>query len=242
MKDLMNPSIQFQADSQYPTDGAKVRIMDRKTEWRRRLDALLTNVTSQLKVDLYDNVVVPVVQDWFGSWDSLDQLNGTIERRLNEAWPTSQRKIEAAFLEFETSLKAELTTGREPGSSASLHLDEAETQISTTVANVVRAIVVVVAGTVAGGGGVALIHAGPVGWVIGAIIGGIMLFFGNEAVKEFVQDKVKHRRLPPLLKRPAKSKIATELKLNAPKFEEKLYATLKEQSAPLYDALEALNE
>jgi hypothetical protein len=242
MKDLMNPPRQFQADSRGPTDGARVRIMDRKTEWRRRLDAMLTNVTSQLKVDLYDNVVLPVVQDWFGSWDSLDQLNKSIENRLNEAWPTSQRKIEAAFLEFETSLKTELRKGREPGSSASLHLDEAEAQISTTVTHVVQAIVIVIAGSVAGGGGLALIHTGPVGWVIGAIIGSIMLFYGKEAVKEFVQDKVKHRQLPPLIKRPAKSKIATELKLNAPKFEEKLYATLKEQSAPLYEALEELNE
>src|SRR5204862_3868744 len=131
--------------------------MDRKTEWRRRLDGLLTNISSQLKVELYDNVVVPVVQDWFACWDSLAQLNKSIEHRLNEAWPTTQRKIEAAFLEFETTLKAELRRGGGIASSASLQLDEAEAQISTTVANVVGAIIVVMVGTVSGGGGLALI-------------------------------------------------------------------------------------
>ena len=95
-------------------------------------------------------MVVPVVQDWFACWDSLDK---NIERRLTEAWPTDQRKIEAAFFEFETSLKAELRQTEGVASSAALDLDEAEAQISTTVTNVIRAIIVVLAGSVSGGRG-----------------------------------------------------------------------------------------
>jgi hypothetical protein len=216
--------------------------MDKRTEWRRRLDSVLTHLSSQLKTDLYDNTVIPVCQDWFGCWDSIGQLNKNIEQRLNEAWPLVQRKIEAAFFDFESALKAELRSAQGIGSTATLHLDEAEAEISTRVANVIGGIVVVIAGSVSGGGGLALLHAGPVGWVVGAVIGAIMLFLGKGAVQELVQEALRERQLPPILKRPAKSKVATELALNAPKFEEKLYSTLKEQCAPLYEALEKLNE
>ncbi len=217
-------------------------MMDRKMQWRRQLDSLLTQLASQLKVDLYDNVVVPVVQDWFACWDSVSQLNKNIEQRLIEAWPTAQRKIEAAFVEFESELEADLCQGRGIAAATVLRLDAAEAQISTAVADVVSAIVVVMAGVVSGGAGMHLISTGPVGWVLGAIIGAIVLVLGRGTVQKTVQNLLKDRELPPLLKRPAKSKIATELTLNAPKFEERLLMTLKDQSAPLYEALEKISD
>src|SRR3989442_12087143 len=97
-----------------------------------RLDDLLAQLSAQLRVDLYDNVVVPVVQDWFACWDSISVLNQNIRHRLDEAWPNAKRKIESTFLDLQESLKADLASSRITA-AADLPLADAEAEISSTV-------------------------------------------------------------------------------------------------------------
>lgn len=213
--------------------------MDEKIIWKKRLDATINQLSNQLKIDLYDNTVVEVVRDWFAGSDSISTLNETIRIRLEEAWPISQGKIETAFLEFEASLKTGIHKSHGIGSSAALNLAQAEAEISSSVANVMGSIVAVVSGSIMGGAGIALLVEGPIGWVIGAVLAGGVFFFGKKKVQDvLIEPTLRNRRIPAFIKKPAKSKVASELKLNAPKFEEAIFQKLKEQSAPIYAALE----
>jgi len=215
--------------------------MDEKLLWKKRLNSTINQLSNQLKVDLYDNVVVPVVKDWFAGSDSIGGLNETIKQKLNDAWPIAQRKIESAFLEFEDSLKTDIHKAHELSPSAELKLDEAEATISAAVANIIGPIVAAVSGTILGGSGVALLAQGPIGWIIGAILGGLVFFFGKKTIQDvIIEPALHHRRIPVFIKKRAKSKVGRELELNAPKFEQGLYEQLKEQSTPLYKALDNL--
>ena len=217
-------------------------IMEQRTQWKRRLDLTLDQLSVQLKEDLYDNVVVQVVMDWFTNSDSISQLNENIKRRLGEAWPISQRKIERGFSEFQETLKADIIEQKNGGPSGGLNIEEVESAISPAIANVIGSIVAVVSGTIMGGGGMALIETGPVGWIIGAILGALIFFGGKKRIQEgIIEPAIRDRQIPKFFKKAAKTKIATQMSLNAPKFQEDLYQTLKKQSAPLYEALDKLN-
>lgn len=206
---------------------------------QKRLDNTINQLSNQLKIDLYDNVVVEVVRDWFAGSNSISTLNETIKLRLDEAWPIAQRKIESTFLEFEASLKADIHKADRISPSAELNLDQAEAEISSAVANIMGPIVAAVSGTILGGSGLALLEAGPIGWGIGAAFGVVLFFLGKKTVQDvLIEPALRNRKIPAFIKKPAKSKIASELKLNAPKFEEAVFQKLKEQSAPLYAALE----
>lgn len=218
--------------------------MDEKNLWQKRLDGTIDQLSKELRYELYDNIVVEVVRDWFAGSDSISTLNEKIKLRLNEAWPRAQRKIESAFREFEASLKAEIHRAHEiPSSAAKLDLSEAEKEISSAVANVMGAVVTAISGTIMGGSGIALLIEGPIGWVIGAILAFLVFFFGKKTIQDvLIEPTLRNRKIPAFIKKPAKSKIASQLKLNAPKFEEDIYKTLREQSGPLYAALENISK
>ena len=216
--------------------------MDTKTHWQKRLNVTIDQLSAQLKIDLYEDVVVPVVQDWFACSDSIKDLNENITYRLHEAWPVSQRKIETAFLDFTTSLKTDIAKVESMSHSAELEMGEAQRQISAAVTNVIGSIGAVFSGTILGGAGTALLLEGPVGWVIGAILGATVFFLGKQTIHNIINSKLHDRKIPALLKKPAKSKVATELKLTGPKFQQELSNNLRAHAMPLYAAIEKLDE
>ena len=214
--------------------------MDQNTQWRRRLDETLDRLSAQLRTDLYDNVVVPVVHDWFSSWDSLADLNTRILTKLAEQSPLVERKVKSALGEFESSLKADLQSSTN-SPKGNIDLAGAEEQISARIADIIGVIVTVVGATLAGGGGTALLASGPVGWIIGLIGTAIVYVLGRGVIKDMIETQIRTMNLPPFLKRPAKSKVATELSLNAGRFEAEIHALLREKCEPLYRAIHEIN-
>ena len=161
-------------------------FMDQNTQWRRRLDETLARLSAQLRTDLYDNVVVPVVHDWFSSWDSLADLNARIRIKLSEQSPLVERKVKSALGEFESSLKADLQTAAIDSPKGNIDLAGAEEQISARIADIIGVIITVVGATLAGGGGTALLASGPVGWIIGLIGAAIVYVLGRGVVKDLI--------------------------------------------------------
>jgi gas vesicle protein len=88
-----------------------------------------------------------------------------------------------------------------------------------------------------GGAGVALISGGPVGWVIGGIIGAFAFFLGKTKIEQEVSRVIADKKIPSLIKKTAKGKVATQLKLNESKFEQEIHDLLQEQLKPIYEAL-----
>ena len=87
-----------------------------------------------------------------------------------------------------------------------------------------------------------LIASGPVGWVVGCVLAAVGFCLGKEKVENFFEWALHDKKLPPMLKKTAKSRMATELKLYGPQFEEQVYAALRDQCGPLYEALDKLSE
>lgn len=216
--------------------------MDEKTQWHRRLDQTLDRLASQFRTDLYDNVVVPVVHDWFSSWDSLAELNERIRSTLAEQWPLVERGVRGNLTEFESYLKAKLQSAAGKGPRGDLDVTLAQEQISARIADVMGLILTVVGAILAGGAGTALVVSGPIGWIVGLVGSGLIYALGlRGVVKRRIETRIHNLRLPPYLKSRAKSKVATELSLNARKFEEQIYTLLKEQCQPLYKAIQEIN-
>ncbi len=171
----------------------------------------------------------------------LADLNTRIRTKLSEQSPLVERKVKSALGEFESSLKADLQSAATNSPKGNIDLAGAEEQISARIADIIGMIITVVGATLAGGGGTALLASGPVGWIIGLIGAAIVYVLGRGVVKDMIETQIRTMSLPPFLKRSAKSKVATELSLNAGRFEAEIHSLLREKCEPLYRAIHEIN-
>jgi actin-like ATPase involved in cell morphogenesis len=223
-------------------EGGKSAIgRDQHSQWRSRLDETVDKLSVQLRSDLYDNIVVPIVHDWFSSWDSLADLYESIRAKLSQQASLIEQRVTSALGEFESYLKADLHASAIDSPRGGIDLPRIEEQISDRITDIIGVVVTVVSATLAGGAGTALIASGPVGWIIGLLGGAVIYSVGRGAVKVMVETQIRTRRLPPFLKRSAKSKVTTELSSNAGKFETEIHALLREKCDPLYSAIHDIN-
>ena len=86
-----------------------------------------------------------------------------------------------------------------------------------------------------------MLAGGPIGWIIGLVGTALVYFLGRGAVKDVIESQIRTQSLPPFLKRPARSKVATELSLNAGRFESDLHSLIREHCEPLYRAIDDIN-
>ena len=110
--------------------------------------------------------------------------------------------------------------------------------VAAPIANVIGAVTTLIGGTLLGGAETALLLEGPIGWVIGAVLVGVIYFFGKDAVQRALEPWIRNRRIPRLFKRGVRSRITTELSVTAQKFEHELHRLITEAAAPLYRAIE----
>jgi hypothetical protein len=202
----------------------------------RRLDALLLQLAFELRSDLYDNIIVPIVQDWFTTWDSTNALSLRLDAEIRAAWPRVERKVSEALAEAGRSFDSAPThTVQSPGVPT---FNEATLQITKSVTMLPAAALAALSGTILGGAGVALIAEGPPGWIAGFVLGALVLAVGKSRVDSWLQPGIKYMKVPPLLKKRGKSKVATELALGAPKFQDEIRNALRRSAADLYKAID----
>ena len=96
----------------------------------------------------------------------------------------------------------------------------------------------IVLAIISGGSGAAIIASGPVGWIIGGIIGAVAFFLGKDKLEAKTKEFIISKKIPSFLKGTLKKKIASQLKNDEARFEEEVYRMLKEEMKPIYTVLE----
>lgn len=203
---------------------------------RSRLDARVLAITEMIKHDIYDNIIVSTVRDWFEGNGSIITLNYNINKNVSDRWPFLQKKIKGQLLEFEEETKTALQNA-DSLKSQQLDVQAISEAVSQSISLAVGAIGTSFLAMLSGGAGVALISGGPVGWVIGGIIGAFAFFLGKTKIEQEVSKVIADKKIPSLIKKTAKGKVATQLKLNESKFEQEIHDLLQEQLKPIYEAL-----
>jgi hypothetical protein len=168
--------------------------------------------------------VAEAAQAWLvGLARSLESLTDPICDRYR--LPRRALVIEAA-----THVSGDLVAGRTTDS-----LNFSHVQGIATVVNLVTAAVVA---SLVGGGGKALLLAGPVGWVIGFVGAAALLFAGQQAARE----AVKSWNIPLLVRRTviSEERLVRKVREGEPEIAAKLRAALAERPAEdLAGAIEA---
>jgi len=205
---------------------------------RKRLDDVVLRLTEMIKADVYENIIVATVRDWFEGNESVIQLNDAIRTNVQKRWPFVERKIAAELYEFQQKVKVPASACSGPDVGRLLNEQGVSEAVGQTISAAIGAIGTALVAMVSGGAGTALIAAGPVGWVIGAIIGALAFFLGKSKIEKEISSRIADKRIPAFLKKAAKSKVAAQLKLGEAHFEEQVYGLLREKLGPLYDMAE----
>jgi hypothetical protein len=219
--------------------------MDQETATglRHKLDQTLEACTQYVVDDIYTKTVRSLVHEWLTTNESLLTLNENIKDGVQERWPYVQERIKMKLADFEQFAKQmfEAQALRSPQINTEKMAERLNRVLWTTFGALTSAVV----GMICGGSGVALIHTGPVGWIIGFILAALSLFlslrYGAKKFKEKLSKKVEEVKIPSVVKRTVLSgKIQSEIERNTPKFQQEVFFTLKEALKPVYETIDGL--
>ncbi len=219
------------------------------------LPDLLDRVADVLVDALPDAVVLPCFRDWQrGRIKTLDGLGPKIEQR-SEAWLTSdagKRALAPAVEDWFNAISPKIEAKINPicdrygiprtafslrsgggwrGTLPSGLIVNPEAMFAFEGASVVTgAIVTIVVANIAGGGGVALILHGPIGFIIGLIIGVVAFLVGRQAAERWVRSA----DLPPLVRRLAREeRVRTRIADNRDDLKAHLIASFEDDPATM---------
>jgi len=203
---------------------------------RRKLDNLVLQLTEMIRADIYDNVIVATVRDWFEGNDSIKNLNDKIDQNVKDRWPFVEQKVKIRLSEFEDITKRTLAQASGMRKT-DLDVHAISEGVSTGISLALGALGSALLGMICGGAGTALIATGPVGWIIGAIIGALGYFLGKTKIEDLISSFIADKKIPALVKKPAYGKVVAQLKLNESRFEQDVFNMLQEQLKPVYEVL-----
>ncbi|MEW6557478.1 MAG: hypothetical protein AB1349_09005 [Elusimicrobiota bacterium] len=193
-----------------------------KKELRRKSHKLVEKLIDEMKVDIYDNIIVSTVISWFDGWATLEELSNTVKKNVEERIPYWQKKIELSFADLEESFKVE-----EFGfPDQTIDTKKVSSQLTGLISLIIGAVSTCIGSIIAGGSGIALISSGPVGVVIGVVALALAYFVGKSTVDELLNAGLHKVPFPPVFKKFLKSKVSNELKRGSNKFVQELYLAL----------------
>lgn len=203
---------------------------------QNKLDLLVVQLAEMIKADIYHNTIVSTVDDWFEGNDSIVALNKKIKVNVNKSWGYIEHKVKSHLLEFEeysiNIIKNNISIG-----STKLDVKEISSSVSQSISLVVGTIGTSIVVMIAGGTGTALIATGPIGLIIGAIIGIFAFIKSKDAINKGINNYIADKKFPKFIKKTVKGKVFTQLKLNEAKFEQDIYDSLKQHLIPVYKAI-----
>ena len=204
---------------------------------RNRLDSAVLSMSKTVKDELYSSIILPTAVEWFDNNDTVIMLNDKIKKNVNDRLPFIEKKLKSQLLDFEEQTNA--TLSKSAGlDNRDIDVKKITDDLSESIAMAIGTIGTVIVGMIAGGSGTALIAGGPIGWIIGAIVAGSVFFLGKEVLEEEIGEYISHKSIPPFVKKLAKNKVVSQLKMNEAKFEEDVYNMLQEQVKPIYEAID----
>lgn len=189
------------------------------------------DVAAFVASELYDRKIVPALEEFRTTGGTLDALDGRLREHCRVFEPVLAGEMERAQQALETRLAEQIAWrlgALEPddaiaservrtavdGASVTAGTaigDRVGDVLASGVGGTVTAAVAVVTGTVSGGFGhslgtallVGIVHSGPVGWLLGAIGGGVVAGAGLYLGRDRLREGLKHVRLPPFAARAA---------------------------------------
>ena len=201
---------------------------------RQSLPELMPGVIDSLVDLLMKETVLPVYRNWQrGNLISLNDMNRSMQKRMNDVlnspitekalepsihhWlhsitPTLQSMIDPICDRYEVPRK-EMQLNLTAGSSSAVAFSARDMLNLNFIGTVLGLIVSVIVGLLCGGGGLALIATGPLGFLAGVVIGAVVSLFGWNALSERLMDA----NLPTMIRR-----MNSEKRLNSEATRQKL--------------------
>lgn len=208
---------------------------------KQRLNATNMRLSEELTRDLFENAILPATLSWFGTNSSVKALETDIRRSIEGRWPIIQVKIETALTDFEEQTRVQLKSF-ESNSAVALDVNAIIASLNERVGQVVAVIGTSFVAIVCGGSGVALLATGPLGIIIGAIVGAAVYLGNKDSVEEWVSQNLLNKSVPVFAKSLIKSKVSAELKRTEGPFQQRLFELLQEQTRLIAEALDVDTE
>lgn len=177
---------------------------------RNALPDLVPSVVNTLVELSLSEAIIPVVSLWkSGEIDTLQEMNDRMQRRMERvlASPLAEEALAPALALWLKSLTGELQAMIDPicdryqvpreemtldftqtGDSAIVRFGAKEVMGFKFLGAMVGAVISVVSALLCGGGGVALIAAGPLGLLAGAAVGVVITAFGWPAISDAIMN------------------------------------------------------
>ena len=217
-----------------------------------RINAIIEEILRDLTVELYDREIYQIIRKFRDNGGTLKDLKAEIRDTSLRYVPKIEKQIREKLGDLFTGLPEALhrevqawfkengitylgkIAGSSPGASsatdaakkaADANFSGLQNELTDAMGLMLMTISATVVGMLSGGGGMALIAAGPVGWLIGAVGAAVAVWVGIEVGRDAINEQLENRELPAwLLKLVLRdSKIASLLKEGRENFEEALY-------------------
>jgi len=203
------------------------------------LDDVLKQTAVEVKDSLFKNVILPNVREWLGTNSSLKALENEISEKIENNFEAIDNIIRNNLLEFEKRIiidlqNIDITDGQLSDPREVLK------PITKSISQVIGVLGVTIFSILCGGSGVALFATGPVGIVMGVIVGTLAFFLGRAKIEEIIKSKIYDKRIPPFVKRRLKEKISKSLTQKEREIVDDIYSSLSEAARPIYASIESL--
>ena len=229
-------------------------------------DHLMADIAVFVVYELSNNIILPTFVEWReGRISTLNRLDREIKKRSRsfleglsgagsqeledevvKPWleeyvkPAVERLIEpickkAGIPVSELNLSPDFVP---PSVNVAGHSDINPLEDIDTLGTMTAVIGSIIIATLLGGGGTALLFAGPLGWIIGLVIGAVATFVG----KEFAMGTIKDSDVPTFLRRMMTSEETVQEKLeeNEEELHGQIFAALQEKANAFDDLLESI--
>ncbi len=230
------------------------------------LDHLMAGIAVFVVYELSNNIILPTFVEWReGRISTLNRLDREIKKRSRsfleglsgagsqeledgvvKPWleeyvrPAVGRLIEpickkAGIPVSELHLSPDFVP---PSVKVAGHSDINPLENIDTLGTMTAVIGSIIIATLLGGGGTALLFAGPIGWIIGLVIGAVATFVG----KEFAMDTIKDSDVPTFLRKMMTSEETVQEKLeeNEEELHGQIFDALQEKADAFDDLLESI--
>lgn len=195
-------------------------------------DDMVDAIAKSIKKEIWDNAILLSIDNWMNSMSSIEML----ETRIQKAVESKKNKIETIIrptvrryiVDLESIIGEHSNNIIEQalvGFNGEVEDFESDNSFTDDITFIVQSITIVVASVVSGGAGTAIIATGPIGLIIGAIIG----IFAARSGKETISSYVKMTPLPPMIKKLSKSKVFSSLSSKENEFESEITESIRER-------------
>lgn len=207
-----------------------------KEELKIMLDNLIFNAVSLFDEEIYINIVLPELKNWFENSEPLKTLERNIHLRVEEIKPFLISELKSMYNKFSKNIGTKID-GSFYKVTSSFDFNGVSAALSDSISNLIGVVVTTIIAVVSGGSGVALIATGPLGIVLGGALGLYLFKKNKEELKRKVEDYIRNNSLPIMAKNFVSEKVINKVVEGEEKFVLDLKNKLEEDLKPIYEKI-----